>query len=70
MQRTPNRHVAFGHGVHYCVGAPLARLEGRIALETLVSRFPRLRLAVPREELRWRKTTVLRGLEALPVRVD
>ncbi|MCY1069335.1 cytochrome P450 [Nannocystis sp. RBIL2] len=70
LQRTPNRHVAFGHGVHYCVGAPLARLEGRIALETLVSRFPRLRLAVPREQLRWRKTTVLRGLEALPVRVD
>ncbi|WP_434416118.1 cytochrome P450 family protein [Nannocystis pusilla] len=70
LQRTPNRHVAFGHGVHYCVGAPLARLEGRIALGTLVSRFPRLRLAVPREQLRWRKTTVLRGLEALPVRVD
>ncbi|MFZ6183071.1 cytochrome P450 family protein [Nannocystis pusilla] len=70
LQRAPNRHVAFGHGVHYCVGAPLARLEGRIALETLVSRFPRLRLAVPREQLRWRKTTVLRGLEALPVRVD
>ncbi|PCC67271.1 Cytochrome P450 [Nannocystis exedens] len=70
LQRTPNRHVAFGHGVHYCVGAPLARLEGRIALGALLERFPRLRLAVPREQLRWRKTSVLRGLEALPVRVD
>ncbi|WAS89867.1 cytochrome P450 family protein [Nannocystis punicea] len=70
LRRTPNRHVAFGHGVHYCVGAPLARLEGRIALDALLQRFPRLRLAVPREQLKWRKTSVLRGLEALPVRVD
>lgn len=70
LQRTPNRHMAFGHGVHYCVGAPLARLEGGIALAALVQRFPRLRLAVPREQLQWRKTSVLRGLETLPVRVD
>lgn len=70
LQRDPNRHVAFGHGVHYCVGAPLARLEGRIALTSLLARLPRLRLAVPRERLRWRPTIVLRGLEELPVRAD
>ena len=70
LQRDPNRHVAFGHGVHYCVGAPLARLEGRIALTALLERLPRLRLAVPRERLRWRPTVVLRGLAALPVRAD
>lgn len=45
IERKPNRQVAFGHGIHFCLGAPLARLEGRIALELLVQRFPRLRLA-------------------------
>lgn len=67
ITRHPNRHVAFGMGVHYCLGAPLARLEGRIALLTLVQRFPRLRLAVPAEQLPWRTSVSLRGLKALPV---
>ena len=44
MQRQPNRHLALGHGIHTCVGAPLARLEGRIAFETLTQRIPQMRL--------------------------
>lgn len=67
LGRDPNRHPAFGQGAHFCLGAPLARLEGRIALTTLLRRFPGLRLAQPPETLRWRKSPVLRGLEALPV---
>jgi cytochrome P450 PksS len=67
LVREPNRHLSFGQGVHYCLGAPLARLEGQIALNTLLSRMPDLRLAVPAEALRWRRGLVLRGLEALPV---
>lgn len=67
--RAPQRHVGFGHGIHFCLGAPLARLEGRIAFEALLGRFPRLRLAVPRDELRWSHGDglVLRGLDRLPV---
>lgn len=51
ITRDPNRHLGFGQGIHYCLGAPLARLETRIALRALYERFPRLRLAVPVEEL-------------------
>src|SRR3954468_2725663 len=47
------RHLAFGHGTHFCLGAPLARMEGRIGLATLLHRFPELRLAVPVEDLHW-----------------
>jgi cytochrome P450 PksS len=68
ITRRENRHLAFGLGAHFCLGAPLARLEGQIAINTLVRRLHRLRLAVPAESLRWRTTPVLRGLEALPVR--
>ncbi|EFL20713.1 cytochrome P450 107B1 (P450CVIIB1) [Streptomyces himastatinicus ATCC 53653] len=60
-------HLALGHGIHYCLGAPLARMETDIALATLLSRFPGLRLEVPREELRWRPTIRARGLISLPV---
>lgn len=67
VSRTPNRHVAFGQGPHFCLGAPLARLESQIALTTLFERFPDLRLAQPAESLRWRKSLIVRGLEALPV---
>ncbi len=59
--------LTFGHGIHYCIGAPLARLEGRIALDRLLRRFPELRLAVAPDELRWRFSTLIRGLDSLPV---
>jgi len=66
LRREPCPHIAFGVGIHFCLGAALARLEGQIAISTLVRRFPGLRLA--KERLRWRPAPVLRGLEALPVR--
>lgn len=68
--RAENQHVAFGYGIHHCLGAPLARLEGKVAIGALISRFPRLRLASPEETLNWRKSLVMHGLEALPVRLS
>jgi cytochrome P450 len=65
LARAPNPHVAFGDGIHFCLGAPLARLEARIALTRLFGRFPKLALA--REEERWRATISDRSLEALHV---
>jgi hypothetical protein len=67
--RTVARHLAFGHGVHHCLGARLARMEGHIALSSLLQRFPELALAVPSDELRWGHGDglVLRGLTELPV---
>lgn len=67
LTRSENKHLAFGLGIHYCLGAPLARLEGRIALPLLFMRIPALRLAVPVVELRWRSGVLFRGLEALPL---
>jgi cytochrome P450 len=67
LTREPNRHLAFGLGVHYCLGAPLARLEGQIAINTLLRRVPDLRLARPVSALRRRPGLVLNGLKALPV---
>ncbi len=67
ITREPNRHLAFGLGVHYCVGAPLARLEGQIAINTLLRRFPEIRLAVPVQNLQRRRGLGLRGLASLPV---
>jgi cytochrome P450 PksS len=67
IQRQNTKHLAFGQGVHYCAGAPLARLEGQIAINTLVQRVPNLRLKLPPDALRWRSTITVRGLEALPV---
>ncbi len=69
VTRRENRHIAFGHGIHFCLGAPLGRMEGEIAFTTLLTRFPDLRLAVPAAELRWGHGDglVLRGLTELPV---
>jgi cytochrome P450 PksS len=67
LARANNKHVSFGLGAHYCLGAPLARLEAQIAINTLLRRLPQLRLAIPHQELRWRKGLVLRGLETLPL---
>ncbi len=59
-----------GHGVHHCLGAPLARMEAEVALGALVARFPAISLAVPPSELRWRPVSLMNGLESLPVRLD
>ncbi|TDC79483.1 cytochrome P450 [Actinomadura sp. 7K507] len=70
VTRAPKRHVAFGHGLHFCLGAPLARLEGQIAIGALLDRFPGLALAVPTADLRHHRTgSIVRGLVSLPVRV-
>jgi cytochrome P450 len=69
IERDVSRHLAFGHGIHHCLGAPLARMEGQLALGSLLWRFPSLALAVPASELHWSHGDglVLRGLAALPV---
>ena len=67
VTRPDNRHLALGFGLHYCLGASLARMETRIALNALLRRFPALRLAVPRDAIRWRQSSGLRGLTTLPV---
>ncbi|MFD8059171.1 cytochrome P450 [Streptomyces cyaneofuscatus] len=67
LDRDTTGHLSFGHGIHRCPGAPLARAEAEIALRTLLARFPGLRLAVPAESLTWRRTRLTRGLAALPL---
>ncbi|AOP47322.1 cytochrome P450 family protein [Streptomyces lydicus] len=67
LGRSPNPHLAFGHGIHFCPGAALARIELRIALATLLRRLPGLRLAVPDAGLRWIPAVLARGVDRLPV---
>ncbi|MFD7539752.1 cytochrome P450 [Streptomyces sp. NPDC059819] len=67
LGRRDNQHLGYGHGIHYCLGAPLARLEGQTALATLLRRLPDLRLAVEPDDLRWRGGLIMRGLRTLPV---
>ena len=69
LGRDTSGHLAFGHGIHYCLGAPLARLEAQIAFGALLDRFGSMRLAVPADSLRWRPSTLIPGLEALPVQL-
>jgi len=69
LGRDTSGHLAFGHGIHYCLGAPLARLEAEIAFSHLLARFGSMRLAVPAGSLRWRPSTLIHGLESLPVRL-
>jgi cytochrome P450 len=69
VARDAGGHVAFGHGIHFCLGAPLARLEGEVAFGALLSRFPGLSLAADPSSLRWRPSSLIHGLEALPVRL-
>ena len=66
LDRVSNKHLAFGQGLHYCLGAPLSRMEAQIALGTLLARAPKLRLATPGAQ-RWRRSFIVRGLESLPV---
>jgi hypothetical protein len=68
LARGDSRHLGFGQGIHYCLGAALARLEAQVALDMLLRRLPGLRLVVPAVSLRWRRCLVLRGLEAPAVR--
>ncbi|SCK38341.1 hypothetical protein H181DRAFT_03241 [Streptomyces sp. WMMB 714] len=67
LSRRTNPHLGYGHGIHYCLGAPLARLEGRVALSTLLRRLPDIRLAADPADLRWRGGLIMRGLRSLPV---
>jgi cytochrome P450 len=67
IARTLTRHLAFGQGIHSCLGAPLARLEGDVAFTTLLKRMPNLRLSVPRESITWNFALNSRSLPALPV---
>jgi cytochrome P450 len=69
LRRDTSGHLAFGHGVHHCLGAPLARMEAEVALGALLARYPGLSLAVPPEQLRWRPVSLMNGLESLPVRL-
>lgn len=68
LGRRDNQHLGYGHGIHYCLGAPLARLEGRMAIATLLTRLPDLRTMAEPDELRWRGGLIMRGLRTLPVR--
>ncbi len=67
IARSLEKHLAFGQGIHFCLGAPLARLESDIAFTTLLRRMPDLHLSVPREEIVWNASMILRGISKLPV---
>ncbi|OJE36086.1 cytochrome P450 [Bacillus tropicus] len=67
IKRENNRHIAFGHGSHFCLGAPLARLEAKIAITTLFNRMPKLQIKGNREEIKWQGNYLMRSLEELPL---
>ena len=70
LARSAGRHLTFGHGIHFCLGAPVARLESELAIGTLLHRFPRLRLARPTSELAWSQGLFVHRLETLPLALD
>ncbi|MFI7120720.1 cytochrome P450 [Amycolatopsis sp. NPDC049868] len=70
IDRSDNQHLAFGHGVHRCVGANLARLQAEIAISALLKRYDHIELAVPDADLNWKETTLLAKLTTLPLRVE
>jgi cytochrome P450 len=70
ITRDPNEHVAFGEGIHFCIGAPLARMEARIAFESMLERFPRLRLQDPAAPVTYKGSYFLRGLTSLTMATD
>ena len=69
LERSPNRHISFGLGVHYCLGAPLARLEGKIAISALIQRFPNMALTIRPDQVPWRTAVAVRGVKSLPIRL-
>lgn len=69
IQREKSPHLAFGKGIHMCLGAPLARLEGEIAIASLFTRFPKMELAVKNSELDWRPGMIVRGIKELPMKM-
>ena len=69
LGRPATGHLALGHGIHFCIGAPLARLEGRIGFERLLTRYPHVALAAAPDSLRWHSGLIMRGLYELPVRL-
>lgn len=70
ITRKPNRHLSFGTGVHFCLGFQLARMEARVAVKTLFEAFPALGLAVPEEDVEWRRRMGLRAIAELPLKTD
>ncbi|WP_221568736.1 cytochrome P450 [Alkalihalobacillus sp. TS-13] len=66
ITRHPNKHLAFGNGIHFCIGAPLARLEGQVAFQHLIQSFPNIKLRSD-VEIKWRHSEIFRGLESLPI---
>ncbi|MGY3551324.1 cytochrome P450 [Bradyrhizobium sp. USDA 4472] len=70
LERKPNRHISFGTGIHFCLGHQLARIEGACALQALLTRWPRLGLAVDPSQIHWRKRPGLRAIAKLPVVAD
>ncbi|RNF39432.1 cytochrome P450 family protein [Planococcus salinus] len=69
INREKSPHLAFGKGIHFCLGAPLARLEGEIALTSLLNRFPNMKLRVDEQELEWRPGMIVRGVKEIPLSV-
>jgi cytochrome P450 len=67
VSRDTRKHLAFGRGVHVCLGAPLARIEGQEIIKQILTKFPNIKLKAASNELIWRKDVALRGLESLPV---